>query len=570
LGLVENKDLLTRIFEATEIKAVVSIDDAYAEKFSVDEALTLYKLVPDNDVLRPILADVPNITVGDPDVTDADIRREWPNLALEIQRRIIWNLRNETGQTAELDRLDYRALTKLRALLSDTSFVLLSLQEWLKSELSTLTSKGKILLLVDQDMRNDGGGPEHGIQIIRGLLAPGSPVDKIVCALLTHEVTGNIHDISDEMADKHNLNKGRFLIIPKAVLDSDPIEFARLVKLSAINEVSQELKHRALAILREALNGAEDSLEKVNIYDLEEMVFRSSYEEGVWEPETLFRIFGIFHRARTRQSALNDAQLHDLSSKIRRLSGIPTPSSSAPTHRIWEIQHQENFDSAELVNRLHHPTDLGDIYEIGTGRYFILLAPRCDLMVRGDSGNRGEYSDLLKEVFVAEITEKCRGSASWKLEFYDQHREQYIDFKKGIVVSLYALDLCVFNDDGSAKFNIKSSPPSPLIPAWQRRFETLKKLCSKTIKKCRDLRSTPGKEQDISHLVTRATNSSLVVGTVDQANETVSYSIKRVQRLLDPRATAALNAYCRFLGRDAFDHALELPIKAANKPEASD
>jgi len=212
------------------------------------------------------------------------------------------------------------------------------------------------------------------------------------------------------------------------------------------------------------------------------MVFRSSYEEGVWEPETLFRIFSIFHRTQTRKIALHDPQLNELSSKIRPLSGIPTPSPSAPSHRIWEIQHEENFDSAELVNNLHRPTDLGDIYEIGTGRQFILLAPRCDLMVRGDSGHRGKLSDMLKEVFLAVIIETPREGASWKLEFFDQGREQYIDFKKGIVVSLYALDLCVFNEDGIAKFGLKSGPPSFLIPAWQTRFEMIRKMCAKTIK----------------------------------------------------------------------------------------
>jgi len=568
LELVENKALLDKVIEATGIKSVVSIDDAYAEKFVVDEALALYKLIPENEVLKRLFADVPNITIGDPDVTDSDLRREWPNLDVDIQRRIIWNLRTTTGQGGELDRLDYRALATLRALLGDKHLILLSLQEWLKLEITTLTSGGKTLLLVDQDMSKDGGGPEHGIQIIRGLLAPGK-TDAIVCALLTHKHIGNIHDISAEVAEKHHLNKGRFLIIPKTVLDTDPVEFARLVKLSAINEVSEDLKSRALTILKGALSGAEQSLEKINIYDLDEMVFRSSYEEGVWEPETLFRIFAIFHRAQTRQAALNDIQLHEVSTKIRQLSEIPTPSRSAPSHRIWEIQHQENFDSAELVNRLHRPTDLGDIYEIGIGRYFILLAPRCDLMVRGDSGKRGKVSDMLKEVFLAEITQKPREGASWELEYYEENRELYVDFKKGIVVSLFALDLCVLNEDGSATFSLKSSAPTFLIPAWQRRFSILAKLCGSTIQRYRGLRSPSGKQQEVSNLVTRATNSSLLIGTVDVVNETVSYSIKRVRRLLDPRATAVLNAYCRFLARDAFEHPLELSPKKEEKPEVS-
>lgn len=178
---------------------------------------------------------------------------------------------------------------------------------------------------------------------------------------------------------------------------------------------------------------------------------------------------------------------------------------------------------------------------------------------------RGEFSDMVKEVFLAEITERGPRGASWKLEFYEEDREHYLNFKKGIVLSLYALDLCVFNGDGSSRFILRSDPPSFLIPAWQHRFELVKKLCTKKIREYQNLHPAPGKSKDISQLVTKATNSSFAPGAIDEASETISYPIKRIKRLLDPRATAALNAYCRFLGRDAFDHSLETAQKKSHE-----
>ena len=130
--------------------------------------------------------------------------------------------------------------------------------------------------------------------------------------------------------------------------------------------------------------------------------------------------FWDFPRTIVRTAALKDKTLHDLSAGIRSLSGIPTSSKSAPRHRIWEIQRQETFDSAAFINELHRPTDLGDIYETSSGKRFILIAPHCDLMVRGGSGQRGKHSDLLKEVVLAEITGSERINASWKLDYYDK------------------------------------------------------------------------------------------------------------------------------------------------------
>ena len=47
---------------------------------------------------------------------------------------------------------------------------------------------------------------------------------------------------------------------------------------------------------------------------------------------------------------------------------------------------------------------------------------------------------MIQEVFLAEITENQPLGAALKLEFYAEGRDYYLNFKKGIVISLYAVD----------------------------------------------------------------------------------------------------------------------------------
>ena len=211
------------------------------------------------------------------------------------KRKILWLLKEASAEITDIEKLDFQALSNLPGLFANKVFVAMSLTEWNNNGSDILARRDrKILVLMDQDLSNDGGGPEYGIELIRGILAQ-NPAGDVVCALLTHKYQDNVDDAWSTMADKYKLDKSHFLVIPKAVLATDPVELARLMKLAAINRPFEDLKIQVLKIIQDAVAEAEKELAKNNIYDLDEMVFRSSYEEGVWEPETLFRVFGIFH-----------------------------------------------------------------------------------------------------------------------------------------------------------------------------------------------------------------------------------------------------------------------------------
>ena len=155
---------------------------------------------------------------------------------------------------------------------------------------------------------------------------------------------------------------------------------------------------------------------------------------------------------------------------------------------------------------------------------------------------------------LAEITGSERINASWKLDYYDKDVPCFVDFKKLIVMSLHALDYCVFNTNGECKFSVDAPVPAFLIPAWSFRYEKMRKIVHATIARYRKVDQKGNGQGHIAELVTSSCRSSLITGSIDLATNTVSYNVRRSERLLDPRATALLNSYCRYLGQDPNKH----------------
>jgi hypothetical protein len=350
------------------------------------------------------------------------------------------------------------------------------------------------------------------------------------------------------------------------------MEFVRLLKLASIASQCNALRKEAQKIVDAALTDAKTRVESISMYDLEEMVFRSSFEEGVWEPETLFRIFYLFHRSETRKQALQSGTLHALAGEVRELSQIATPSEAAPSHKIFAIQHSEIYESADYLNPLRRPTELGDIYEKDGGKRYILIAAPCDLMVRNTMGMRGETEDLLREAALAEITTKNKKGRTWKLDFYDERTDYYVDLKKITFVKLWALDMCVFNDAGQAIFSLKDDPPKYLIHAWKLRFGIVGKFVKEILSQHERIKPTDAQRDDIVRLLTRISNEKLFTGKIDAEAQTLSFGFRRVARLRDSRSIALLSAYTSFLSRDAFEHPLEtaqFPTELVNIKEAA-
>jgi hypothetical protein len=343
-------------------------------------------------------------------------------------------------------------------------------------------------------------------------------------------------------------------LIPKAVIDEDPATFARLIKLATIAKPIDSLRSEMTQIVLSAFKEASQQLEEIDIYDMDEIVFGSSWKEGIWEPETLLRVFALFHRKHTRQLSLNNAELHRIASSVRRVSRVDTTSEKQPPHRIWPIQRLEIYDDADYINSLHLPICLGDIFKRDGGKEYILVAPPCDLMVR-NKGKRGIEEGILAPI-ITDVPEE-RKSVCWELAYYDQQSTSYADFKRAFSVKLSGLDLCVFNADGMATLTLKQVAAGMLIPSWEERYKVLQEEWQRALSEIQLANTNADGRGYRERALTTIDHRRAFAPSIQYATGTLNYNFKRSGRLLPPRSNALLTSYAQFLGRSAFDHSLE-------------
>ena len=80
--------------------------------------------------------------------------------------------------------------------------------------------------------------------------------------------------------------------------------------------------------------------------DFDQIVLASSRREGVWEPDTLFRVFGILIRQEAQTRLYQDADIPPAVAEARRISDIPEEGSRLRSaKRSRRVRHCASRDS---------------------------------------------------------------------------------------------------------------------------------------------------------------------------------------------------------------------------------
>jgi len=517
----------------------------------------------DRESVNKIFSEYPVIVEAtDVEIWGQRVRLEWDKFSEGTRRNLTRRLRERiaqktgTGVVGSGDDFDYATVSVLPELFAKYGLVALSLRDWRKQKDELLKADMPLtLILVDEDFSKEGASSVEGITLIKELFKATKP-EKVLCALLSHKYgVEGIHDSWKTLCKRENLDPSRFVLIPKALFIEDLIGFGRLVKLAVLNESVGKLKTIATEILLRGVEEAGKKLNEIDIYDFDQIVFLSSYREGVWEPDTLFRIFGLFHRDETRKVAKANAGLYDLADKIRHLSQIPTKSKSAPNYNTMQLQRLELYEDPDFLNSHFMPIDLGDIFQ-KTGhanKRFVLLAQPCDLMVRS-SGKRSHQEAALVEIVSGESYGNRPGYAELRFLDSESSAKHYVALARSFAVTLTVLDFCAFQSNGEAVFRLGTSSPHTLIPAWKAHFERVAAEVAGIIAKVNELTKSGVKLQDAELIVARCSNQRTFKPTVDPEKKTIRFNLRRVGRLRQPEAASLLSRYAAFSARYAFDH----------------
>jgi len=447
----------------------------------------------------------------------------------------------------------------------------LSPADWEEEETALFegaTNGEGVLCLFDHNLQGSPGYSDSS-----GILLLGNAVNEkenrpIICGLLTHTVReGQEIRRSSELAEEHGLNRKDFLVLSKDRL-SVPMQLAHGLKMMSLNYARDFLTDQIKGIATEASEQANQQLMEVDIYNFDYMVLRSSEKEGLWEAETLFRLFDIFRLTAFREKAFAQDNRQILDERIaqiraiREVATVPDEGEQYPPTQEWGIRQLELYESGDFINRAHLPLELGDIFAVGERR-FVLLAQPCDLMVR-KGGKRQSQTVTLVKITLDRPTNPLSGNC-YVLDYFDESgKDARVKFRSAYPVSASVLDLAVFNPDGRCRLDVQSAPPPVLHTPWRARFEVVKRELGRHRDRIVEILSglrranlTTGSRQLLEKSLTgKLTQSSLSIPLDYNLLSTgiFDFGIRRIGRYRQPDAARLFGSYFAFLSRDAVDH----------------
>jgi len=338
---------INHLFDALGIKRVISVDDLYADEHTPDDLIGILTATPAAAAGITELQDL-DLTV-DADVWPDRLRALWNNLSGDRQITMLQQVRTAAGDDQELDRMVGGILAQL---FTRYEFRPLTLAQWQaqKPGLLDAATMPSTVVLFDQSFTKEGGTETAGLGLIQDAYAMCQH-HGLLCGLLSQNYTiDQEFEGWQQLSRDHHLEAHQFVLIAKERLQGRLTGFATQIKLTVLNHQCNDLKQEAVKVLASAHQQASEELCAMNIYDFEHIVFRSSYREGVWEPDTLFRVFGLYHRAATRSIARQNANLAQQAAAIRKVSNLPIPSTTSLRHTSWKIQRLELYDDQDHLN----------------------------------------------------------------------------------------------------------------------------------------------------------------------------------------------------------------------------
>jgi len=470
------------------------------------------------------------------------------------------------------------SLEEVLAGLDGCAFVNLSLLQWREQAERLLADSmaSTTVFLFDRNFDHEQPGTENeGLNLVREVQGRGIGY----CGLISHTVLlGEEHDSWRRLAEEYGLTRDKFVVIAKARLTGeyqDHYSFLRMLRLVALSGRYTHVKTTAWTLFEESVSVARTAIDRLSPLEFDQIVFASSRREGVWEPDTLFRVFGIFMRHAARARLYLDREFSAIVNEARRVSAVSEEVAASlgeerASKEALLIQRFETYELDETLNRFCLPLDLGDVFERESNcRQYILLAQPCELMVRGNGKRSYEDEKLGRTGALVELTVDRTGEDDkerWaELSFFDRvtGAKIYADFAKAYQVKLAVLDLCALRTDGVATVDKDGECPGVVIESWARRYERLQKYFSAAFGRYEEL-AERGVKNELKALALPTLSETLRVSSSFDGS-TLRYDLKRVMRLRQPRSGALLTAFAQYHARAAFehpfDHRVPMPVE---------
>jgi hypothetical protein len=575
------KQAIQSLVEQFQVNRVVYIDDFFEEKFEVEPMIGWL-----SDLQGEKLIEVEKIFIDIPLRADRDIwaqalRAFWADLSSANQKEIMLNVATIIGKDLSQDN---KVVGKLPGYFpGDIQIVLISPTQWMNQKdqlLGSASAQAKTMCLFDQDLSWAKGfssdGSKSGIGLLQEIIHRDIQ-DSVICCLLTHTITSLESEMNAwrELAQSNGLQLYNFLPLAKLRLaDSEsPVLFADGLKKAALNLHFEYIKQVAANIVRKGSQVAIHELQNLNVYDFDQMVLRSSHDDGVWEVETLMRIYQIFQRDSFVQLMLSSGNSRKMARNIeiaRRLNKVDLSGlldygypQVRPTRRK-EI-YQDN------IAVIHAPLETGDIFvSLDEKKLFVLLGQPCDLVIRKDGARNNPNLAVPLVSIESESLAKIKKipSTFWKtharLDYYflDRQNIAIVSFAKSYHVNIDVLDLAVIHPSGLCEIDIRKQKRRKLsyrfTPGWVLRTGIIIETFIRYEKELKVIKTYVENivDKNIQRKIWEATMPKISItdlGLMSSPynNGVFNFGLKRIGRIRQLGAERLLKLYTQYLSRDA-------------------
>ncbi len=557
--------MIAQSLQAAGIRRVIWIDDQFREK-SVEVlrseiiagALALRLRGKDKLYHNSLTGGVVSLP-DDEDLLRANVSAALPDdvaVLVLLQDALRRQLRS-AGTQADFEFTGAEFKDVIRAMREGQLEVLhFSYVEWSIARKRIPFGEHDTLLLVDRDFRGESV-EDKGEAIIESVLKDGK---KAYFVLLSQDFgTAEIEQERNEILKKFAIPRHAFAMVSKKPeVGEDAVLSNRLAvffRQSLLCHVTHLVGQRVSGCVTDAAAEVANQLATVSVYEIDKALYENSLTEGISEVEVILRLIQSRQRALVHRVMADAGVRMELARmrKVRASSPSAAPVNQKdpmPVFRGW--RNEEVLLDGVVLNRSNLPLANGDVFEIsaaaGGGR-FMLLAQPCDLIVRKVKKLRGQRN-AEEGIFVGieAIAAQTKGKDEDTRVYHFlldgillNGKKWRLNYHACCAVNLNVLDLCVFNEDGQARFKIGTTLETLMHEDWNERRIL---LGTKYQAALADSKLLP--IFGVSEIAGK------VIGKIEEAS--VSFPVQRVGRIASETAAAALSAWASFNARAALDH----------------
>ena len=566
---------INKLLEKEKIKYIFYIDDKIGETEQKAFFVGRMKYVRNEGNPPEDLAGFDSIDWESPEAKFLqDTEELWSKT--ENKKILIHNICNHIGNKESADIIP---VLEIEEVLGE-KIVLFTPQEWVEkkdTKLGDLAEDEKVLCLFDFQLGDFRGpnGEKNGVQLIKSLVE--SPFkEKVFCGIFSHKYTIEKEDsYRTDYSVKFSLDSKEFYAISKK-------RFASNSQLSAFSEgiknvlslkYIENLKKNSIEILEKSLKKSIDELRNISPKTFNQIIQKASNKEGIWEIDTFFRLFSIinnYNNYETLTSSTNVELFNNSIQKIRSLDKVETGYfyNHKDSHAVG-LRSKEVFFEGKTLNKLHYPIANGDIFQIGTRKYILLVQP-CNLTLRSDGRRNYNYDKgimiPLKEIESSKVNPITNQII--KNPNITNEKKLCAIFPNYKILSLNILDLCVFRDDGKCIIDLKidNIDGNTLIHSpWKIRYKKVLKEFRKhekvfiTHKKLET--ELTGEHRNEARRLTPYFNKPYCIKdfsmgehkVYNHQNQTLDFKIHRIKHYRERFSMDLLQGFLQYLSRNAFD-----------------